>query len=379
MPSKSSAVDPDGLAWPRWVGVGAAILATLLVFPTSLDAVKIIAAVVVAAVFWLDCVVFLPRWVIGIVGVVGATVIAQHGGDVVLFLVILTAGEVGVTGSLVDTVITVVVGLAAIGVRDATRTIPTDQFASWYIGTVVATVSMRALRGALSLNAQLRAAQAKIAAEAATDERRRLAREIHDVIAHSMTVTMLHITAARLALQDRPASVDDAIDALTEAETQGRRSLADIRQTVGLLTTDEAPLAPPAPGADELPELVDSYAAAGVHVDCEVTGDLHRLSPATGVGVYRLVQEGLANAAKHAPGSAVSVSVKVQRRKVGVVVTNGAPVGNSLPVGSGGGLGIPGMTERVKQLGGRLRAGPEGHGWELHADLPVGTDSEACS
>jgi signal transduction histidine kinase len=187
-----------------------------------------------------------------------------------------------------------------------------------------------------------------------------------------MTVTLLHISAARLALQDQPASVDDAIDALREAETQGRRSLADIRQTVGLLASDdpaESALGPPVPGVEDLPDLVSSYEAAGLTIDLDVRGDLARLSPAGGVTLYRVLQEGLANAAKHAPGAPVAVRLFVHRRKVAVCVNNG--LSPHAPLAPPGGRGVAGMTDRVRQLGGRLRAGPTADGWQLRADLPL--------
>jgi signal transduction histidine kinase len=233
------------------------------------------------------------------------------------------------------------------------------------------------------LNAELRANQTNVASQAAADERRRLAREIHDVIAHSMTVTMLHVSGARLALQDSPPSVDDAIEALLEAEKQGRQSLADIRRTVGLLTVeDESQLEAPLPDTADLAGLIKSFADAGQPVTFTVAGDLAAVPASTGLAVFRVVQEGLANAAKHAPGAPVSVDIQVVcgapmsgGRRVDVHVTNAEPTEPVAVAVPGGGRGLPGMIERVEALGGRLTAGPRRGGWEVSARLPLPTGS----
>lgn len=375
MPPRAVAVDGDGNIWPRSSGVVSALVGTTLVvvglaqFPIT--PTHLVGAVVVAALLWADVVRFLPRWLLGPLVCAGAVAVGGRGDDVALFLVVLATGEVATTGSLFDTLVTVGVAYAALLARALTATQGINNFGPWGLGVLLAASGGSAIRGLMRLNTQLREAQTTVASQAAADERRRLAREIHDVIAHSMTVTMLHVTAARLALQDDPPSVGDAVDALAEAETQGRRSLADIRGTVGLLTTDdpaESSLAPPVPGIDELPDLIDSFAAAGLAIERDVQGDLRRVSPATGVAIYRVVQEGLANAARHAPGARVKVSIHALRHTVCIFVENGAAT--AAPTAAGGGRGVVGMTERVRQLGGRLSAGPAGDGWQVRADLP---------
>ena len=145
--------------------------------------------------------------------------------------------------------------------------------------------------------------------QAASAERQRIAREIHDVVAHSLSVTLLHVTGARRALQtDR--DIDDAIAALTDAEQVGRQAMTDIRRTVGLLSAERADPAP-LPGIPDIADLVATVRAAGLHVDYELVGEPDGLSPATALGVYRIVQESLSNVAKHAPNQPAAVRLEI--------------------------------------------------------------------
>ncbi|WP_328397800.1 sensor histidine kinase [Nocardia sp. NBC_00416] len=218
------------------------------------------------------------------------------------------------------------------------------------------------------------------AAQAAAAERNRIAREVHDVIAHSLTVTLLHVTAARHALtSDR--DVDEAADALVDAERLGRQAMADIRRTVGLL--DSAPAAAGVePGAGDIPALVDDFVNAGLLVTRRFTGDLSIVSAAVGLALYRIGQESLANIAKHAPGADVELSVDVAAGAAVVRVRNSIPRG--LPPQLGPGTGVAGMRQRADGLGGRIRIGPDADGWIVRAefplhDRPAGVDSDAAA
>ena len=148
--------------------------------------------------------------------------------------------------------------------------------------------------------------QADLAAHAAVDERRRIAREAHDVIAHSLSVTMLHVTGARHALQ-QDRDIDDAVDALTDAERLGRQAMTDIRRTVGLLdagpTGGSSPKTTPEPGIADTPDLIDDFLQAGLTVTLRMEGPTERVSATVGLALYRIAQESLANVAKHAPTS----------------------------------------------------------------------------
>lgn len=214
---------------------------------------------------------------------------------------------------------------------------------------------------------ELQRAQAALSADAARQERQRIAREVHDVIAHSLTVTMLHLTTARMALR---RDLTKAEDTLTEAERLGRQALADVRRAVGLLHDGDGDTTGPAlPGIEELPALLDSYRAAGVALEAEVATDTERLSPASSLAVYRAVQESLANAAKHAPGAPVAVEVRDDDGDVLVRVRDdGGPA--PTPATSVG-LGLRAMDERVRALGGSVTAGPRDHGWTVDCRIPA--------
>jgi signal transduction histidine kinase len=211
---------------------------------------------------------------------------------------------------------------------------------------------------------QLREAQAGLAARAQTEERNRIARELHDVIAHSLTVSLLHVSAARLALdEDR----DEAARALEEAERLGRESLDEVRHAVGLLRRDGEPdPTTPMPGSLDVPALLERFRGAGAHVDSTVDGDLGTLPNTVGLATFRILQEALTNAVKHAPNTTSTVHVAVARDAVRLSVDSSGPPKR------GSGLGLLGMRERAESLGGRCDAGPGGSGWLVRAELPLG-------
>jgi signal transduction histidine kinase len=203
--------------------------------------------------------------------------------------------------------------------------------------------------------------------EAATAERQRIAREIHDVVAHSLSVTMLHVTGARRMLQtDR--DVDEAVDALQDAERVGRQALAEIRRTVGLLGASGSGTRV-LPGVADIADLVGTVRAAGVTVEYSPAGDLARVDPTVGLGLYRIAQESLTNVTKHAPGHGAIVCLHVTTTTARLEISNGT-AGPVQPNGRTG-SGVRGMHDRVEQLGGRLAAGPDECGWRVAAVIPL--------
>ncbi len=216
-----------------------------------------------------------------------------------------------------------------------------------------------------------RAAQDALSAHAAADERRRIAREVHDVIAHSLSVTLLHLTGARRALQE-DRDVDDAVDALEDAEKLGREAMADIRRTVGLL--DGAPMRiAPEPGVDDIARLTDDFARAGLTVTLRTEGSTTRVSPAVGLALYRIAQESLANVAKHAPESRSTVTLAVIGDRAELSITDELPVAVSASSRRApDGRGVRGMRQRVELLGGVIDIGPTREGWAVHAEVPLG-------
>jgi signal transduction histidine kinase len=197
------------------------------------------------------------------------------------------------------------------------------------------------------------------------EERRRIAGEVHDVVGHTMSVTMLHLTSARLALRTDP---DAAVAALDEAERQGRQSMNDIRSVVRLLRADDAPphLAP-AQSAD-IATLVDQYRKGGADITLDVEPAAGELPATASLTAYRVVQEGLNNAVRHGSGP-IAVTMCDTGDAVEIVITN--PV-RHLSANRHDGSGLNGMRDRLTALEGTLDVGPvpDRSAWRLHARIP---------
>ncbi|BDB43618.1 MULTISPECIES: sensor histidine kinase [Mycobacterium] len=229
------------------------------------------------------------------------------------------------------------------------------------------------------LLAEVLEARDALAEHAAADERRRIAREVHDVIAHSLSVTLLHVTGARRALQhDRdPAELDDAVEALEQAERLGRQAMADIRRTVGLLDSGpgaRAAYTAPEPGVDDIGGLVADFARAGLQVTLRVEGSPDHVSPAVGLALYRIAQESLANIAKHAADSESLVALDFSDHSVRLTVDSRLPVklaARRTDEGPAEGRGLRGMRQRVELLGGAIDVGPTERGWSVNAEIPL--------
>ena len=241
---------------------------------------------------------------------------------------------------------------------------------AWMAGTTFTVLGCLLIRHELDLVARLRAAQAGLADRARAEERNRIARELHDVIAHTLIISQLHVTSARLAVESDPG---DAARALAEAERLGRESLAEVRRAVGVLREDASDgRAAPLPGAADLPVLIERFRSAGADVTLTVDGDAATLPATTGLAAYRILQEALTNAIKHAPGSPVGVRLAIERARVRLTVDSAGSPGRGS--GLGAGLGLLSMQERARSLGGTCEAGPGpgGRGWLVRADLPLG-------
>ena len=244
---------------------------------------------------------------------------------------------------------------------------PDPGWGAWLGGTTLTLAFSLLVRRDRDLLRQLRQAQAGLAEQARAQERNRIARELHDVIGHTLTVSLLHVQSARLAVQHDPA---DAERALAEAERLGRDCLSEVRTTVGMLRADDlaggtgtAPL----PGAGGLPALVEQFRSAGADVTLAVEGDTARLPATTGLAVYRITQEALTNAVKHAPSAPTEIRLAVSPGEVTLTAdsrTRPGPAGDT-------GLGVISMRERAESLGGSCEAGPGGRGWLVRARLPL--------
>jgi signal transduction histidine kinase len=201
---------------------------------------------------------------------------------------------------------------------------------------------------------------------AATQERVRIARELHDVVAHGVSTIVVQAQGGARMVRVEP---DEAEEAFAAIERTGRQALAEMRRLLGMLRAadDRAGLAPQ-PGVERLGDLVDSVHRAGLPVNLEVHGAATALPPGIDVSAYRIVQEALTNALKHAGPARAEVHVRYVPGAVEVEVTDDG-AGNG--TGPGGGHGLIGMRERVAVYGGHLEAGagPSG-GYRIHARLP---------
>ena len=225
-------------------------------------------------------------------------------------------------------------------------------------------------RAAQVEEAEHRAAQAERERESAArlavaEERARIARELHDVVAHAVSVMVLQVGAVRHNLPPEPA---EDREALTDVERAGRAALAEMRRLLGAMHDGDAELAPQ-PGLDGLEALVERVGRAGLPVRLRVEGDAVPLPRALDLSAYRIVQEGLTNSLKHARATRADVTVRYAPDSVGLEVRDDG-VGTTQADGLGHGL--VGVRERVKIYGGEMSAGaaPEG-GFVLTARLPV--------
>jgi signal transduction histidine kinase len=223
------------------------------------------------------------------------------------------------------------------------------------------------LRTQLALMEQLDAARADLHRQALADERRRIARDVHDLVAHSLTVVMLQMTAARLRLQRDPRAAGEM---LAETERLGRQALVEVRRLVDLLREDE-PASGPLPGAADLPALVGRLREAGMDVRLETDGDVGLLSDSAGLTLYRVAQEALSNAARHATGAAVRVRLEVDEREARLRVRDRGAGVRRAAAGDHAGHGLTGMRERAALVGGTVRAGPAEPGWEVECLIPT--------
>lgn len=206
--------------------------------------------------------------------------------------------------------------------------------------------------------------------QAALEERRRIARDVHDLVGHSLSVVMLHITGARHLVRDDP---DEAEKALEQAEAAGRQSLSEIRRTVGMLQ-DEAASGqppPPSPNLTDVSGLIDEFANAGLLVRLEQDGAINEVGPTTALAGYRIIQEALTNASRHTVGADVLVTIILTDGICEIVVANSG--GDMIDVGYRAGFGLISMRERAKSVGGSFLAGPTADGWSVEVSLPIET------
>lgn len=258
---------------------------------------------------------------------------------------------------------------------------------TWVTGRTVGTWRRRA--GVLHRRA-LRAEHEREIAVA--QERARIARELHDVVSHNVSVMVIQTGAARMTLRSDP---DAATEALRAVEASGRETMAELRQMLDVLTEGAPTGSPPVPGVAaaplpdgdalgpplapqpdlaRLPVLIERVRTAGVDVRLTTSGEAHPLPPGVELTAYRVVQEALTNALKYAPGSRSAVTLTYAPDLLFVEVTDTGPAEGRLPDPLGAGRGLIGLTQRVALHHGTFQAGPRPTGgFRVEAAIPVRT------
>jgi signal transduction histidine kinase len=353
----------------------AALLAALLVFATSPFEAGLVIGVVAALVPWALVAgdVRVGPWVMVAAGVaIPGVLVAVYDAPGANFLALLAVAWLAAGGESLAAEVTAAVAASiviplvyALGDWDEDG----EAFVYFATGGLIVWSIGRILRRERRLVAALTEAQARLEAAASAAERQRIARDVHDVVGHSLTVMLLNVSGARRVLTRDPAAAAEALD---RAEQAGRGSLQSVRAIVGLLRAPDETGGEPQPGAADIVALVDTAAAAGLPVSAEVAGELDAVDPYVGLAAYRLVQEALANVEHHAPGSDVVVRVVNGDDRLSVSVRNGPARRTPPPPAGRGGTGLEGMRQRVGAVGGRVSAGPEGGGWLVAGSIPLG-------
>jgi signal transduction histidine kinase len=330
-----------------------------------------------------------PLWVWGISSVATLIALVNHGSPGFVVLAPLIALYTVATTcprrvSLATGAATVVGGTLAVvasrprGVRwtEAGSATPKLLFpivlvtAAWLIGD-----NLRVRRAYVAeLEAKAARAQADRAADlarAAAAERTRIARELHDVVVHHVSVIAVQAGAARM-LADQAGDTSESRQSWLAVETTARTALAELREILGLLRSDREPSAlTPAPGIDQLDRLIQLVRQAGLCVDARVEGTPVVLPPAVDLSGYRIVQEALTNVLKHAGPVPTTVVVRYDDDRLDIEVSNAGPVVPS-STQTVGGHGLEGMRERVALLGGSFEAHPRSSGgFAVVASMPT--------
>lgn len=242
----------------------------------------------------------------------------------------------------------------------------------WVAAEIFTLVLGRTLFRQRSLISQLEAAREALAHQAVAEERRRIARELHDLAGHTLAAVLLHVTGARHVLR---RDVDEAEQALRDAETIGRSSMDQIRAVVTALRTTEQGTDPPLADGGGLDQLVDEYRRAGLSIHATIASDVSRIAGPVGIALHRITREALANIAQHAPTNRVVLTFATREGPKAVCVhvsdhgRRAAP-----PDPRDNRFGLVGMSERARALGGTVRAEPSHDGWCVEAILPLSLD-----
>lgn len=275
-----------------------------------------------------------------------------HPGQLIALLVLLFAVAARMSPA---------VTLIAVGVTSGAALVfmPGMDGRGWMVGFFVLGFAGYLLQRLISSGRQLADQTARTVVErelrTGLEEKARIARDLHDIVAHHMSMVVVAAQTAPYRHPDVSEAVRAEFDTIAET---ARTALDEVRGILGVLRTDEVsvPLAPQ-PGLGELDDLFDSARRAGVEISVHTEGVPRPVDEAPGLAAYRCVQEALANAARHAPGAPVTVSIGYGLTELTVRVSNPLPAGPA-DRGTSGGSGVRGMADRIGALGGMVTAGP---------------------
>lgn len=210
--------------------------------------------------------------------------------------------------------------------------------------------------------------QAEKARWAVVEERSRIARELHDVISHSVSVMVIQAGAARHTLDPADTEMRESLQAI---ETAGREALAELRRLLGILRrADDEPTLAPVPGLARVGVLIEQMREAGLPTQLRVEGQPAGIAPGVDLAAYRIIAEALTNSLRHAGSAQAQVSIRYRPHELDLEITDDGQGGTAQADGTGNGLA--GMRERVALYGGTLDAGPGDAGFTVHARLPTG-------
>lgn len=357
----------------RLVPVGAlgVAVAAAVGNPSSATDLILAAAVVGAFAVW-AYVPKVPLWALSL-AVVVPVVVAQRSGqleplffEACLLAFVVAAWSASLAAAVALGLLAVVSPVAVSLIQDPSEI----AVGNWVMGIAILWIFGRAMARQRRLAIELDAARRELAEQALLAERRRIARDVHDFVGHGLAAVMLQVTSARHVLRrDRGA----AEEALRSAEEVGRRSMQELRRTVALLRRDdEAAEAEPLLSSREIPALVDHARAGGLAVELRTRGDLSLIAPSVGMALYRIAQEMLANAVRHAPHARTVLQIEVAGGRAALVAeTTGPTASGAASEPRRPRYGLVGMRERATALGGEFAAGPTSEGWRVSCQLPL--------
>jgi signal transduction histidine kinase len=352
------------------LAVAAAVLAAVTDPSSAVDLV--LGGVAVGAVVIWTAAPRVPLWLLS-VAVVLPVAVAQHSGGLepLLFEVSLLAFVVGRWAA--PLAYSIALGLLALTTPVAANLIQDPgeiAVGIWIMGIALPWVLGRAAARQSQLVAELAATRQELAQQAVLAERRGIARDVHDLVGHGLTAVLLQVTSARHVLRRDPASAEEA---LREAEAIGRRSMGELRRTLTLLRSEDGvEVAPPVPTAEEIPALVERAQATGLAVELRMRGELPPVAQSVGTALYRIAEEALANAARHAPHGQTILDLEPADGQIYLVAETTGPLAPAdRPERPR--YGLIGMRERATAVGGTFTAGPTADGWRVSCRLPAGS------